>query len=109
MVDKGHDISFIDVDLGEMLKDTSDSFNCSLQFTLRYSGPWGNRFVRRAAIDAHLIELALNKLPQIVNHAIARDCEELTNPTGHRVLIPRGETITKRPGISVDKRPVKAS
>ncbi len=109
MVDKRHDISFIDIDLGEMLKDTSDSFNCSLQFTVRYTDPWGNRFVRSAAIDAHLIELALDKLPQFVNHAIARDFEELTNPTGQRVLIPRGETITNRPAMSVDKRSVKAS
>jgi len=73
MIVKKDNTNFIDIDLGEILKDSSDGFNCSLQFTLRYSDPWGNRFMRRATIDAHRIGIAMDKLPQIVNHPIERD------------------------------------
>ena len=109
MADKRHDISLIDIDLGEMLKDSGDSFNGWLQFVLHYSDSWGNRFVRRVTVDANRLGLALDNLPQLVNHPIKRDCEELMNPTDHRTLVPRGETITNRPVISVDKRSVKVS
>jgi hypothetical protein len=68
MFDKRAEVDFIDIELGEMLKEIP----CSLQFTLRYQDSWGNRYLRRASIEAHRIEPEIGDLPLLVNHAIER-------------------------------------
>jgi hypothetical protein len=109
LVDKRCDISFIDIDLAEMLKDTSDSFNCSLQFALRYQDSWGNGYARRVTIESHRIALEIGDLPPLINHPIERNRENLEDTGTHRLLIPLGETTTKRPVMAVDKRSGRVS
>jgi hypothetical protein len=73
MTDTLEDIQFVDLDLGEMLKDSSDGQNCSLDFVLRYSDPFGKRFVREATMSISRIRLHMERLPPLTHHAIVLD------------------------------------
>ena len=76
MFHKPKNIRFVDVDLAEMLKDSSDTFECRLEFTLRYSDHRGNHFVRCAVLETSRLLVSAGKLPQIINRAIERDRDE---------------------------------
>jgi len=78
MTDKIKDIEFVDLNLGEMLDDSSVGFQCSLCFTLRYSDAWGNRFKRGAHAEIDKLGFNMDRLPPIVNHAIEWDRDQRT-------------------------------
>jgi uncharacterized protein YkuJ len=74
MTDKKEHIEFMDLDIAEMLEDSAGGgLACSLEFTLRYSDPWGKRFKRRATLKVDRIRLDLANLPPILNHPIEID------------------------------------
>jgi len=82
MLDKKNDVRFVDEDIPEMLRDSSDSFECCLDFTIRFSTHQGSKLVRRATLKVSRLLVAAGKLPEIVNHPIERDCTASKVHTG---------------------------